>query len=243
MTGVKEFGKRYGGRGYTAESSKRDPLSISKKSNFGQTKGETVAAARAREAAANEGHDAATTDEQKAAAKEKLNVAIGKRKLTVKARHDQSKGGENAIKKKKQDMETYTDDCSRGGQGGDRYKKSEGGGRSSGNRKGSEAAFEPFLQDAPGVALICAKDGCTQEWGKLLGVRRRNGGQPGVARGIYDEATKIVFVKEEKHRADKGQFRSKPGATVTKDGVVYSVRSTQPRYLNKVAHALRKTPA
>ncbi|CAM9918176.1 unnamed protein product, partial [Pylaiella littoralis] len=140
-------------------------------------------------------------------------------------------------------LEQISADSSHGGQGGDRYKKSEGGGRSSGNRKGSEAAFEPFLQDAPGVALICAKDGCTQEWGQLLGVRRRNGGQPGVARGIYDEATKIVFVKEEKHRADKGQFRSKPGATVTKDGVVYSVRSTQPRYLNKVAHALRKTPA
>ena len=64
-----------------------------------------------------------------------------------------------------------------------------------------------------------------------------------MAREIYDKAKKIVFVKEEKHRADNGQFRSESGATVTKDGVVYSVRSKQPKDLNTVAHDLKKTPA
>lgn len=118
-----------------------------------------------------------------------------------------------------------------------------GGGQPSGNRQGSRAAFEPFLEDAPGVALVCVKDGCTQEWGQLPGVRRRNGGQPGVARGIYDEGKKTVFVKEEKHNADNGWFRSESGATVTKDGVVYSVLSKQPKDLNKVAHDLEQTPA
>lgn len=64
-----------------------------------------------------------------------------------------------------------------------------------------------------------------------------------MARGIYDKAKKIVFVKEKKHRADNGWFRSESGATVTKDGVVYSVRSKQPKDLNTVAHDLKKTPA
>ena len=129
------------------------------------------------------------------------------------------------------------------GRNGGGEKKAKGGGRSSGNRKGSEAAFAPFLEDAPGVALICAKDGCTQEWGQLARVRRRNRGQPGVARGIYDKAKKIVFVKKEKHSADNGQFRSESGATVIKDGVEYSVRSKQPKDLNTVARDLKKTPS
>ncbi|CAM9279100.1 unnamed protein product [Pylaiella littoralis] len=46
----------------------------------------------AREAAAKEAVDAAVTDEQKSAAKEKLNVATRKRNLTEKARDDQSTG-------------------------------------------------------------------------------------------------------------------------------------------------------
>ncbi|CAN0390605.1 unnamed protein product [Pylaiella littoralis] len=63
------------------------------RANFALTAGDTVVGAMAREEAAKEAHDAATTDEQKAAAKEKLNVATRKRKRTVKARDDQSTGG------------------------------------------------------------------------------------------------------------------------------------------------------
>ncbi len=47
------------------------------------------------------------------------------------------------------------------GRGGGRRRRKEGGG-SSGS---SKAALEPVLEDVPGVALILAKDGCTQEWG------------------------------------------------------------------------------
>lgn len=59
-----------------------------------------------------------------------------------------------------------------------------------------------------------------------------------MARGIYDEAKKIVFVKGDTYCVDKGWFRPERGATVSKDGVVYSVQSKQHKDLEKIAHDL-----
>lgn len=59
------------------------------------------------------------------------------------------------------------------------------------------------------------------------------GASQAFGRGIYDKTNKIVFVKEEKHAADNGWFRTESGATVTKDGVEYSVESKQLAGFNK----------
>ncbi len=61
-----------------------------------------------------------------------------------------------------------------------------------------------------------------------------------MTRGIPDEAKKTVFVEEEEHRADKGWGRPERGATVTKDGVVYSVQSKQPEDLSKASDEIQK---
>ncbi|CBJ33595.1 hypothetical protein Esi_0523_0010 [Ectocarpus siliculosus] len=63
------------------------------KSNFGKTKGETVAGAKAREAAASATFDAAMTDEEAAEAKQKLDNATKRHRVTEPARADQAKGG------------------------------------------------------------------------------------------------------------------------------------------------------
>lgn len=126
---------------------------------------------------------------------------------------------------------------------GDRRAKAKGGGESKGNTKGSVAIYDAMLESVPGMAMPCSNANCDADWRKLAGVKARHNGSMGVHRGIYVEAEGVVYVHQEKHRADKGWFRPNGDATLVKAGVTYSVKTKQDSGLRTLYERLQNKNA